>query len=162
MRWWRRRRMAHRRRAKRKPPHEAWQDLLYGSSSTKLIAIAATITAFLYLLGVFQPILNSGPPPFPARAEVELLRTETKGGLDETLELAKRANVAAQQALQTGNDNRLTRLLQQSVQLQALIEMSPNDQALRLLLEQTKSEITRLGATMKNVSDPAITPFPVK
>lgn len=154
---------------RKKPPHQAWEDLLYGTSSVKLVAVAATVTAFLYLLGVFKPILDSGPPPFPARTEVDQLRVDTsKGladtnmGLAETLEVAKAANVAAQQALTAGNENRLTRLLQQSVQIQALIDMNPENQSLKLLLEQTKSEIARLSAAPKAGSDPAITPIPVK
>lgn len=146
---------AKRSRARKKaaPPHEAWQDLLYGSSSAKLVAIAASVTAALYLFGVFKPLADSGPPPFPARAEVDQLRQDTKQGLAdtnmglaETLEVAKAANVAAQQALIAGNENRLTRLLQQSVQIQSLIDMNPENQSLKLLLEQTKNEIARLSA----------------
>lgn len=151
-----------RRNNKRQPHQQAWEELLYGSHATRLVAIAATITALLYLLGVFKPFLDSGPPPFPARAEVDTLRTETKGALDQTLEVAKAANVAAQQALTAGNENRLTRLMQQSVQIQSLIEMNPENQSLKLLLEQTKAEIARLGAAPKAVPDPAIVPVPVR
>ena len=162
--------MRARRRANRVPrvPKTMWHDFLYGPNGRGLVALAAVLAAIFFLNeSVFRPVYTSGPPPFPSRAEVDNLRTETteqfkgvKIGIDQTLELAKAANIAAQQSIQESRVNRLSRLLQQSVQLQALIEMNPNDLALRQVLEQTKMDIQRLSVESRAAA-PAITPIPI-
>lgn len=140
------------------------------SPTAKLVALVTALAALAYIFGLARPVLDSGPMPFPGRAEVGDLRTETteqfkgvKIGLDQTLELAKAANFAAQQAIQESRVSRLTRLLQQSVQIQALIEMNPTDLALKQILEQTKADIARLSAeASRQQTDPALIPVPAK
>lgn len=142
----------------------AWEQ--WPTYTTHLVLIGAGVTAAFALMGIFGSFADgyskfnqSGPMPYPSREEVDKLRVDTKQGLSEVLELAKNAHVASQQALQTGDDNRLTRLLQQKVQLAALIAMNPSDTSLQLLQEQTIRQIEKLSAPAPTPS-PALTGVP--
>lgn len=46
--------------------------------ATRLAAIAGAAGAAVYLFGLARPILDSGPAPFPARAEVEAVAETVK------------------------------------------------------------------------------------
>jgi len=133
---------------------KAWHDFLYGDAA-KNAAIAAAAVGAIYFLNdsVFRPVYTSGPPPFPSRAEVDLLRLETdmnfdgiNKGITETLETAKAARQAAQQAVQTSQDQRLTRLLALKTELEAKLAASPNDQILIQVLAQTNVDIAKATA----------------
>jgi len=130
-----------------------WHDILYGDTA-KNVAIAAAAVGAIYFLNdsVFRPVYTSGPPPFPSRAEVDLLRLETdmnldgiKKGIDETLETAKTARQEAQQALQAGTDNRLTRLLSLKTELEAKLRVAPDDKILIQVLSDTNIDIAKLS-----------------
>lgn len=125
----------------------------------QIVAMVAVLIAMGTVLGWFQPIAESGPMPYPSRAEVDKLRKETQEGLAATLETAKAAAVAAQQAVVIGNDNRLDRLLQTKVQLEALIAMNPSDTGLKLTLERTVRQIGELSAQKGGLA-PALTGAP--
>lgn len=135
------------------PPERSWETFFAGNPSTKLIAVAAAVTAGLYLLGIFKPVIDSGPLPLPSRIEVEALRKDTTQsldtvtkGLDATLEVAKAANVAAQNANDQLSIAKLDRLIAQKVQLEALLAMNPQDQTLKQALEHTQIDIGKLAA----------------
>jgi uncharacterized membrane protein len=140
----------------------AWLGFINSSTAKNITIIAGVIAALLYLNStVFRPVYESGPPPFPSRAEVDKLRTESQQslvevnkGLLETVEIAKTARIEAQQAVRNSDDNRLTRLLQQKLQLEATIKAMPNDPVFNDLLARTLQEIARLTAAT------AVTPPP--
>ena len=144
-------RLSGRRSVRRKA--KVWHDILYGDTA-KNVAIAAAAVGAIYFLNdsVFRPVYTSGPPPFPSRAEVDLLRLETdmnldgiKKGIDETLETAKTARQEAQQALQAGTDNRLTRLLSLKTELEAKLRVAPDDKILIQVLSDTNIDIAKLS-----------------
>jgi rRNA-processing protein FCF1 len=82
--------------------------------------------------------------PFPSRSELNTLKQETTKTLDEVLSLATAASVRAEQAVQQSTDNRLDRLLQQRVDLQARSAAAPNDVILKQSLARTDIDIARL------------------
>lgn len=129
---------------KQPPPPPEWNEFLFGSPARTLTAIVAIIGALAYLLGFFRPALDSGPMPFPSRSELNTLKQETTKTLDEVLSLATAASVRAEQAVQQSTDNRLDRLLQQRVDLQARSAAAPNDVILKQSLARTDIDIARL------------------
>jgi len=145
------------------------EDLLWGTRASRIVTLGAAFAAVAVIWsGALRPVLDSGPLPLPSRAEVEKLRQETdekiiaaKKGLDQTLEVAKAANVAAQQAVADARANRLTRLLQQKVQIESLIAMNPNDVSLKTILEQTTIDIARLTSSEIPARTPASAVVPL-
>lgn len=126
-------------------------------SRTSLVALAAVVAALLYLMGVLTPVLTSGPLPVPSRVEVQELHQDLENHVDtlsktlgEVLEVAKAANQAAQNSLNQSNANRLDRLIQQKTQLEALLQKTPGDPALRQALTRTELDI---GAVTKSLGD---------
>jgi uncharacterized iron-regulated protein len=126
-----------------------WEQLLIGSSAQKLIVLAAAVTAVAYLLGAFKPVIDSRLPT-ASQLDVRELKDDLenhvdtlKKGLDQTLEVAKAANQAAQQSLQQGNDFRLDRLLQQKVDLEGRLRANPADKTSQAALARTIIDIAR-------------------
>lgn len=156
---------APRKRAAPPPPKLDWDEMLFGSKS-KIVLWAGSLTAALYLFGALKPIVDSGPLPLPSRIEIETLRKDTTKsldsvtkGLDETLEVAKAANVAAQNANDQLSIAKLDRLIAQKVQLEALLAMNPQDQTLKQALEHTQIDIGKLAALAQPASSAsALTP----
>lgn len=125
----------------------------------KVIALIAIVFFFAWQGGYLQPLAQSGPLPIPSRAEVDKLRSETverfdgvKKGIDQTLETAKSAALAAQSALQTTYTNRLDGLIARKVQYEALIAMNPADQTLKVALQRTELEIGSVSAQLQGLS----------
>ena len=149
-----RRRVSSSSKESKEEDHLAWLGYLNTSSMKNLALVAAAVAAVIYLNGtVFSPLYESGPPPFPARAEVEALRKEAAGGLadvnmglSETLEVAKAARQEAQQAVQEARDGRTTRLLQLKLELEARLKANPNDTIISDLYARTLSDLARLTA----------------
>lgn len=118
--------------------------------------IAGALAALLYLFGLLKPVVDSGPMPFPARQEVidsgkaanEKIDTLQKA-LTETLETAKTANAAAQQALTQTSEFRLDRLLTTKAQLEDQIRRNPNDLSLRTALAHTELDIQNIPMAKK-------------
>lgn len=132
---------------------------LFGRPARVMMSLAAVLLAGATILGFFQPLLASGPLPVPSRAEVDKLRADTeenfkgvKAGLDQTLETAKAANVAAQQSIQQSNEFRLDRLLTQKVQLEEQLSRNPGDIQSRVVLSKTIIEIEKMTTTSQSSS----------
>lgn len=127
---------------------------MYGPHVKQITVIAAVIAAILYLNStVFKPVYESGPLPIPSRAEVDELRRDTtmsldnvKKGLDTTVETAKTALATAQQAVQEGKDNRVRRLLQLKIDLEAALKTKPDDKLLQTQLAQTTLDLASAQA----------------
>lgn len=141
-----------------------WDELLEGPGR-KLIALVAVLTASAYLLGAFKPIVDSGPLPVPSRKEVTDLRDDmtknldsVKQGLDATLETAKAANIAAQNANDQLAVAKLDRLIAQKIQLESLIAMNPQDQTLKQALEHTQIDIGKLSNLTKPAAASSLSP----
>lgn len=127
-------------------------EFLFGSPARNVAILAAAVAALFYLNGtLFRPIYESGPPPFPARKEVDQLRDETNMSFDsirknvnEQTEVIKQiTQKAAQDAAET-RASRVTRLIAQRTTLTSLVEMNPNDQTLKNLLENTNAQLIQL------------------
>lgn len=141
-------------------------DFLSGPNVRTLIGAAAVLTAFLYLDDkLFRPVYESGPLPVPSRAEVDKLREETSMSFDsvrknvnEQTEVIKQiTQKAAQDAAET-RASRVTRLIAQRTTLSSLVEMNPNDQTLRNLLEQTNTQIIQLQTEIARDSSQVLLP----
>lgn len=136
---------------------------LSGPNVKNLMLAAAAVTALLYLNDkIFGPLYESGPAPFPSRAEVDKLREETSMSFDsvrknvnEQTEVIKQITQKAQQDAAETRASRLTRLIAQRVTLNTLVEMNPNDQTMRGLLEQTNTQIIQLQAEISRESGQA-------
>lgn len=141
-----------RKKSKSKTANGVLLDILAGPNVRLLIGGSVALTALLYLNdNVFRPIYESGPPPFPARAEVDKLRDETtmsfdsvRKSIDKNSEVANRLSQKIQQDSAEARASRLNRLIGQRTQLTALIDMNPNDNTLKGLLEQTNTQIIQL------------------
>lgn len=147
-----------RRRRRQQLDSSGWEALIWGTPGKKLVTAAAVLTAGLYVLGEFKPLLDSHLPS-ASQDELKGGLASVKSGLDQTLATATAAAQNAQQALHTSQTAQLDRLLQQRVQLEALINMNPNDTTLKLALEKTNIDISMLTAVTRQqpaatVSDP--------
>lgn len=138
-----------------------WYEALIGTPAKKWIAVASAAAAIIYLFGLAKPVVDSGPLPVPARSEVtDLQKTtderfkSTKEGLDATLEVAKAANIAAQNANQKLDQSRLDRLIQQKVQLEGLLKMN-DDPTLKQALEKTQIDIATMVNAIQAAAGPA-------
>lgn len=147
---------------KRQPPAppKSWWEV----HAKKLVLVAAGIAAFLALADMSRPVLNSHLPS-ASQTDVEAVKTGIEGhvdtlkkGLDATLEVAKAANLAAQQSVQQGNDYRLDRLLNQKITLQDQIAKNPNDATAKAALARTEIDIAKLVGEVRPAVAPAPTP----
>jgi hypothetical protein len=132
----------------------AWLQYVNTGTAKNITIIAGVVAAILYLNGaLFRPFYDSGPLPFPARAEVDKLRVEAQKGLADTnmalseiVEVAKAARIEAQQAVQQNNDGRAQRLLGQKIELEARLKIAPNDTILRDAYARTITDLAKVTA----------------
>lgn len=136
---------------KRQPPPRPWWEV----HAAKLILSGAAAGALVTLWNFSTPFTSSH---LPSASQIDVQRVQddlekhvdTLGkAVDQTLEVAKAANQAAQASVQYTNDSRLDRLLQQKIQIQDQLVKLPNDAALKGALARTEIDIAKLTAAIK-------------
>src|SRR5262245_6289731 len=99
-------------KAASKPEEKAaWMQYINSGTLANLVLVGGSLTVIAYIwTNILRPVSDSGPLPLAGRIEVTTLREDTTKSLSEvtknlseTLEVAKTANQAAQQAVQAGN-----------------------------------------------------------
>lgn len=119
---------------------------------TMILATASSlILAVGIVFGFLHPVTYAvvGDPPFAGRTEIAAAFDDVRKGLAAVSRSTELASAKAQQALDTSNENRLRRLMDDRVELQAKARMAPRDMITQSALAQKEIDIQKLLAEMK-------------